>query len=409
VVAQDTVGAPQRRLDVLHVITRFHGGSGGNVMHSVEDASHYGYRSRLLCGTDDIDPRFVARAQAAGCPVDFCPRLHRNVSPFDDLACLLWLRRYIRAGKFDVVHTHGSKAGLIGRLAARLARVPAVIHTFHGLSFDVCTGALARAATILVERMARRWADHYVSVGQTLARQAVDAGLAPVDRITTVHTAVDIDALRDADVDVEEKKWELGLPKPHIVGSVGRLTRQKGFTYFIQAAERIARERPDVGFLLVGSGEATGELSQQAREADLGGTLVMSGERADVPEVLQVLDVFVVSSLWEGFGRALTEALVVGCPVVATAVNSVPDFVRDGDTGRLVPPADPDALAEAILWSLDHPREARQMAVAAQRLVQKRFTPERTRDQLFSLYSRVLGQQPVGRVPRMRKQQPVAE
>jgi glycosyltransferase involved in cell wall biosynthesis len=319
--------------------------------------------------------------------------MRERIAPLSDLRTLLQLIRLIRRERFTVVHTHCAKAGLVGRLAARVTRTPVVVHTFHAFAANGFTSPPRRALYLFLDRWARRLAHHYVAVSPRVAREAVERRLAPPGRIDVVPSAVELahiphrpDPLVRTELGIAD-----GVP---IVGTVGRFCHQKAPLDFVRMAAIVQSVRPEVAFVMVG--DATLEsapLEQETRDEArrLGVDIVFTGYRADAPRIAAAMDVFVISSLYEGLGRALTEAMASGRPVVATAVNGVPDLVEPGATGLLGRPGDPTTLAESVLWFLDHPEQAQQMGAQGRARVMGAFAPETMCRLLDVLYSRLLG------------------
>jgi glycosyltransferase involved in cell wall biosynthesis len=375
---------------VLHVITRFFGGSGGNTLLSAAGMEQGRYATWIAGG---VGGPMWAHARDAGVRTVEMPHMKDRIAPLSDLLTLLQLIRLIRRERFTVVHTHCAKAGLIGRIAARLAHTPVVVHTFHAFAVNDFTGALRRAVYLFLDRCVRRLANHYVAVSPRVAREAVERRLAPPGRIVVVPSAVELAHIpHEADPAV---RTELGIADGvPIVGTVGRFCHQKAPLDFVRMAAIVQNVRPETAFVMVG--DATLEsvpLEQETRDeaSRLGVDIAFTGFRADAPRIAAAMDVFVISSLYEGLGRALTEAMASGCPVVATAVNGVPDLVEPGATGLLGRPAEPATLAASVLWLLDHPEEARRMGAQGRGRVIGAFAPETMCGLLDALYSRLLG------------------
>jgi len=398
--------APER-VKVLHVITRLFGGSGGNTLLS--GVGMDGARYEVWVAAASGGPLWYEAKQAGVRTVEL-PRLRERISPLDDVFTLCALVRLMRRERFTVVHTHCAKAGLLGRVAARLTHVPVVVHTFHAFAAHRYMSRMRRAAYHFLERLARPLAHRYVAVSPRVAREAVERRLARPGSIVVVPSAVSIDEIPgQADPSV---RFELGVPSDApLVGTVGRFCRQKAPLDFVRMAALVSQARPDVRFVMVG--DATLEsapLEQETRdEANrLGVDIVFTGFRADAPRIAAAFDVFVISSLYEGLGRALTEAMASGRPVVATAVNGVPDLVEPGATGLLAEPADPAGLAANVLWLLDHPEQAELMGQQGRVRVRSFFDSSTMCAHLDQLYMRLLGQPeppiagPRARSPRLR-------
>jgi len=378
------------KIKVLHVITRFIAGSGGNTLMSAAGMDPDRYESWVAAMPGGP---LWAQARAAGVHTVEIRHLRERISPWHDLRACLEVVALIRRERFTVVHTHCSKAGLIGRVAARLAGTPVVIHTFHILAAHDGLSPLRRRIYLALERRVRRFAHHYVAVAPRLARQAVEQRVAPPGRVTVVPSAVDLSSIPTAD-DVGVRA-ALGIAEhAQVVGTVGRIVAQKAPLDFVRMCALVHRQHPDAVFVMVGDTalESGGLEEQTRREADrLGVPILFTGFREDAPRVAATFDVYVVPSRHEGLGRALTEAMASGRPVVATAVNGVPDLVEPGVTGLLVEPGHVDGLAQGTLWMLQHPDDARLMGKQARERVRSHFSPEEMCEALDILYSGLLG------------------
>jgi glycosyltransferase involved in cell wall biosynthesis len=343
-------------------------------------------------------------AEQAGVRTVRLRHMRERISPWHDLLATLELVRLIRRERFTVVHTHCSKAGLSGRLAARLAGAPAVVHTFHIFAVHPGLSMARRLVYAVLERLVRGCAHRYVAVSPRVALEAVRQRIAPPGSMVVIPSAVDL-----AGIPTEEDptvRQELGIPaNAPVVGTVGRIVAQKAPLDFVRMCALIHARRPEVAFVMVGDAdlESAGLEEETRLEAErLGVPVIFTGFRSDAPRVGASFDVYVVPSRYEGLGRAVTEAMASARPVVATAVNGVPDLVEPGATGLLAPPADPEALAAAVEWLLDHPEEARQMGAQGRERVCSHFAPDVLCDALDELYGDLLGlpdQQPVESVP----------
>jgi glycosyltransferase involved in cell wall biosynthesis len=391
VPAVDLPPQPGRsRIKLLHVITRLTGGSGGNTLTSAAGMDRERYDVWIAGAPGGPMWQEARRFGIREAPI---AHMRERISPADDLLALGELARLMRGERFSIVHSHCAKAGLLARVAARLTGTPVVVHTFHALAAHEFISRPRRGLYLWLDRLARPLADSYVAVAPAVARQAVETRVAPPGQVTVIPSAVDL-ARIPADQD-RTVRPELGIrPDVPVVGTVGRLVHQKAPLDFVRMAALVKRTRPETAFVMVGdttleSRPLEQETKDEARR--LGVDVVFTGFRDDAPRIASAFDVFVVSSLYEGLGRALTEAMASGRPVVATAVNGVPDLVEPGATGLLAPPADPAGLARAVLWLLDRPQEARRMGAQARARVLSGFWPSTMCDRMDALYSRLLG------------------
>ncbi|MFF5493589.1 glycosyltransferase family 4 protein [Streptomyces aquilus] len=372
------------RIKVLHVITRFQAGAGGNTLLTALGMDRERY-DVWIAGVPGGELWGLARA--AGLHTVELRGFRHTLALAD--ALVLWrLVRLIRRERFTVVHTHSAKGGFLGRLAARMCRTPVVVHTIHGFSFHPRQSALRRTVYRFLERSTRRFTHQFLAVAPRVARQAVEERLADPGRILVVPSAVDLGHIPER-FDPAARRMFGVPPTTALVGFVGRIDRQKAPLDFVRMAAAVRAHRPDTAFVMIGDGPLVGEVRRLADQ--LGVDIVLPGHRTDAARLVAGLDVFVVTSLYEGLGRALTEALATARPVVATAVNGVPDLVEHGATGLLVAPADPDGAAQAVGWLLDHPREAARMGQQGRQRVRAVFSPQTMCTAVDACYRDLLG------------------
>lgn len=377
------------RIKVLHVITKFSTGAGGNTLLSATgmDCDRYEVMIAGCTRGPEWERPLWERAEASGIKTYKLPSLKETIDPLRDLVVLFQLMRLIRKERFTIVHTHTAKAGFLGRLAAVMCRTPVIVHTYHSFPFHEFLSRRRRAFYWMLEKLVSPVTDAFFAVSPRVAREAVERRLAPPGRISPIPSAVELDGIPERADDV---RAELGLPEgAPLVGTVGRIDFQKAPLDFVRMAARVASSHPEARFIMVGDGPMIGVVRDEARR--LGVEIVMTGFRSDAVRLATAFDVFVITSLYEGLGRALTEALASGRPVVATAVNGVPDLVVPGVTGLLARPADPPSLAECVDWVLDHPDEGRTMGRQGRAIVNQLFDPRLMCEALDDAYRRLLG------------------
>jgi glycosyltransferase involved in cell wall biosynthesis len=334
------------RHTIAHVITESgpFGGSQRNTLLTLQGLVRDGYKTELVCGPGG---QLIPEAQTIGVPVHVVPDLVRQVDPGKDFRAVLHLYRLFRSQRYSVVHTHATKAGLLGRLAARWAGVPWIIHTFHSVPFEI-NGNLKSKFYIVLERLVGSFTHTLACVGEVLRQQIAAWKIAPDEKLVTIYSGIDFARYVPA-YPPREMKQQLGLEEAWpIVGCIGRLCEQKAQQYLVESIAFLREHYPQIRLLLVGEGELRSLLEQRIQELGLSSQVFLLGERADIADLLNVCDIYAMSSLWEGVGRALTEAMYWRLPVVATPVNGVTELISHEETGLLVPPRDPKALAAAI-------------------------------------------------------------
>jgi len=365
------------RIRTLHVNTdrTFRGGEQ-QVMLLMRGLVERGHEAALVARPG---AELARRAAGAGFPV----RPIRVRGDLDPLAFVL-LCAALRDADCDVVHTHTGHAQVLGVWASRLTGVGRRVVSRRVVS-DI-------GATVLSRLKYRCGVDRYVAISEAVKAKLVDSGVGP-GRIAVVNSAVEAERFEQAPDRSAELRRELGIPEgAPVVGTVGALCPAKGFAHFVDAVPLVRRERPEARFVLVGDGELRAPLERHAARLGLGrDVLIFAGWRGDVPELLRLFDVFVSSSVREGLGTAVLQALAAGRGVVVTDAGGLPEIVRDGESGLVVPAGRPDALARGIVRALNAPDLRARMAKAGCRAVKERFTPDRMVEGTLAVYREVLG------------------
>lgn len=375
--------SPSRPVRVAQVVTKLTAGAGGVALRGALSLDRDRFDTTIFAAEGGS---LIPRAEEAGLDV---VSLHymapgRRLYPWTDLQGVRELTSHLAAGGFDLVHTHSAKAGALGRLAARRVGAGAVVHTFHGFPFHQFQSPLRRRALIETERRLGRITDYFVGIGGAVAAEAVRLRIAGPDRIRAMAPPIDsVAAVSD-----DSRRRARGLlgvpPEAKVIGTVARLDSQKSPEDMVRAVAGL--RRADVWLAWVGDGDLRAQTERLAAKMGLGDRCLLLGDRADVAALLPGFDVFAMSSLYEGLPCAVVEAMTCGIPVAATAVNSVPEIVVAGKTGLLARPGDPESLARALAYLLDHPDEAARMAEAARTQVWGRFRPDTLGQELAEVY-----------------------
>lgn len=338
---------------VLHVITRLTlGGSSENTVRQVEALTRAGYECLLAVGPAESEAPTLADARRRGCRVVEVPSLRREVSARRDLAALVSLARLMRRQRAAIVHTHTSKAGFLGRLAARLVGVPAVIHQPHGHIFYGYYGPRRSAFFIRLERLAARWTDRIVTLTERGTEEHLAQGIGRREQFVAIPSGVPTAELRAQAPARAHARARLGVrPGDFLIVGVGRLVWVKGFDVLVAALPGVVAEVPSARAILVGEGPERTALDGQAAALGVGDRLRLGGaaDAAGLLESLAAADVCVAPSRNEGMGRALVEAMALGLPVVGSAVGGIPSVIGPDEAGRLIPPDDPQALTAALV------------------------------------------------------------
>ncbi|HPI74760.1 MAG TPA: glycosyltransferase, partial [bacterium] len=311
----------KEKIRVLHVITRLvAGGADENTLATVQGLDKSLYQVDLLIGGQSD---FIFASQSSGARLITLVELVRDPSPIKDGIALWKLMRLIRKGRYHIVHTHTAKAGILGRLAGFLCRTPLVIHTLHGSTFHDSLHPLRSHFYRLLERLAACATTQFVSVGEDLREIYLDARIGQADRYITIRSGFELERFQLQRSEVAERgrrmRESLGIPAQRpVVGTVGRLEMRKGHVYFLQAACQVVKHLPDAVFLIAGDGPASRDLTQQTRKLGIEKNVRFLGYRYDIEDVMAAMDVFVLTSLWEGLPRVLVQAAALGATRVVT-------------------------------------------------------------------------------------------
>lgn len=340
-------------MNVVHVITRLIiGGAQENTLLTVEEQhQRYGDRVTLVTGPA-IGPEgsLLERARAGGFRLVILDDLRRNISPRLEWRAYRRLLQFLKLERPDIVHTHSSKAGILGRAAAARLDLP-VVHTVHGAAFHFGQSRLAYEAYRQAERWAARRTDHFISVADDMTNEYVRAGIAPRERFTTVYSGFDVEPFLNPPRPPADVRRDWGFTDDQIVvGKIGRLFPLKGQEFLIAAAPEIVKRYPQVRFVLVGDGILREEFTRRIDDLGLRDRFHFTGLVTPdrIPELIHAMDLVVHTSQWEGLARVLPQALIAGKPVVSFDVGGAREVVIDGETGFLVERDDITGLAAAV-------------------------------------------------------------
>ena len=383
---------------VLHLITRMtRGGAQENTLATVLGQREKGYEVTLVTGPSwGKEGEILSEALEKGVDVAVLPELTRELHPWKDFRAffrfLFWLRKFQPV----IVHTHMSKAGFLGRLAARLARVPIVIHTPHGHVFHSYFPRWEEKLFLAIEKIAAGWADRLIALTERCRLEHLELGVGKEAQWVTIPSGVNESLFSNILADCEKVLGQFGiLPGKKIVGFVGRLAPVKGAHYFIEALPALFKTAHQIHVLLVGDGEERKKLQSRVRELRAEGRVTFTGHRDDIPEILSALDILVVPSLNEGMGRVIVEAGLLAKPVIGTKVGGIPDLILHEETGLLVMPRDPAALAGAVLFLLENPGRAKTFGENLYKRVRAEFTETRMMQKINAIYEELLSKMSV--------------
>jgi glycosyltransferase involved in cell wall biosynthesis len=337
---------------VCHIITRLDaGGAAENTLHTAIGLRRRSYEVSLVYGRTVAPAEALMRqAEEKGVRLVSLPCLVREISPWQDLRAFLAISRHLRSFKPDIVHTHSSKAGFLGRWAAWFARVPYIVHTPHGHIFYGYYGRGQSAFFRTIEKVTAWITDRLVTLTDLETEQHLECGIGRRDQFVTIHSGVDIDRFAGNAPGREAAREQLEIPcDAFCIGSAGRLVDIKNFSLLIEALGILQRHEPGRYCLaILGEGPLRESLVSQAESHGVGKSVRLPGWADSMETIYPAFDVFALSSKNEGMGRVLVEAMAAGVPVVATSVGGVPELLGGGEYGMLVPSGNATAMAVAI-------------------------------------------------------------
>ena len=367
-------------MKVCHVITRLIvGGAQENTVASCIGLRKLGYDCELVTGPQTgPEGSLHEQVRAAGVPLIVLDELRRAPNPLLDLAAVWELKNLFKEKKYDIVHTHSGKAGFVGRLAARLANVPVVVHTIHGPSFYWYQNPVGNWIFRWAEQLAGEWTTQFISVADAMTEQYQAAGI--TGKYVTIHSGMNLEPF----LRVESRP-------DFVVGKIARMFRLKGYEYLFEAAPRIVAVVPNVKFLLVGDGIYRQRYERWAEWLGLRDRFVFAGlvRPEEIPGYVAQMDVLVHLSLREGLPRTLPQALAAGKPVVAFDVDGAREVCRDGETGFLIRAEDAGGVAAAVIRLLQDKMLAARLGNQGRELVRAEFSVELMVQRIDELYRRL--------------------
>lgn len=387
------MSSDQNRIGVLHIITRMiPGGADENTLQTILGLDKARYKIDLIVGgqSDEIMLRRVEN-----CRIIVLPELVRNPSPLNDVRSFFKIIRIIRQESFSIVHTHTAKAGILGRLAAWLCGTPIIIHTLHGATFHRALHKWAAAFYCILERLAARITDQFISVGNDLRQIYVKARVGKPEQYVTIRSGFEIARFRlsDAELALRRRKVrrELGISESAwVIGTASRLEPRKGQYYFIQSAQRLLLKYPDLVFIIAGDGPSARELRTLAQSLRIADKIRFLGHRTDIENVMSAMDIFVLTSLWEGLPQVLVQAAALGRPIICFDAEGSKEIVHGGENGFVVPRGDENALTESLAYLTTHPQRAREMGNCGRRFIGAEYDREIMVRQIDKLYQDLL-------------------
>ena len=366
-----------------------------SVIHLVEDLKTGGAERVIADIVEGLDrKRFEARVWCVARGGETADELRENgievrilgIPSYHNPLNIIRLSGLLKKEKPDIVHTHGYFASVIGRLAAKKAGLPIIITHVHSTYWEY------KKRHLLIERCLSRYTRKIVCCSEAVKNFVTGHEKIKKDKTVVIYNGVDEERFAPVQ-DPSPARARLGIDRESpVVGTVSSLTPHKGQGFLIQAAAKIRDTYPATRFLIVGDGPLRRDLEEQALESDLQSSLIFTGTRRDIPDLLSLMDIFVLpSSSREGLGIAIIEAMAMGKPTVATNIGGIPEVIQDGETGLLVPPGDSAALAKAVIELVDNPDRAKAMGKKGRNRFTQKFTRKTMLSKIENLYLNLAG------------------
>lgn len=386
---------------ILHPITRLIiGGAQENTILTADFLNHrpeYAgqYDVHIVTGPQTgPEGSLIEEVQGRDIPLTIMPELLREVSPANDLRALLKLVKMMRNGRFHIVHTHSSKAGVLGRVAAKLARVPVIVHTVHGWSFHERMSPRKLRFYVALEKFGDWCGDAAIVVTVQDRAKGIAQGIQNAANYNLIRSGVELDRFGHPQIPPHIMREQLGIPQDAlVVGSVTRLSAQKAPLDLVAAFVQIHKQQPGAWFVIVGDGPLRPEVEQELAAAGIAKQVVLTGLRRDVPELMAAFDVFALSSLWEGLPRVLPQAMATGLPIVCTIADGSAEAVVPGENGFLTAKGQPEEIAARVVTLLNDENLRRKMGENG-RARAPEFGAEKMVQDIEALYRQLLAVSP---------------
>ena len=382
-----------KRIKVLHLITRLIvGGAQENTIYTALLLDSSEYMVDVISGPQTgSEGSLIEEFEEQGGKLIIIPQLVREISPLNDFLALWKLYRMMKRNRYDIVHTHSSKAGILGRFAAKMAGVPVIVHTIHGWSFHDHMPKLLKMLFVELERMTASLSDALIVVTKLDISKGIHEGIGKREQYHLIRSAIFLDKFDPSGYDRRKIRAELGIPEDVlVVGNVGRFSPQKNPLTWVRVADAIVKIIPNIRFLLVGDGPLKKQVFQMIETLELKNKFIMTGIRRDVPRMLRVMDVFLLTSLWEGLPRVIPQAMAMELPIVANVADGTQEVINHGETGFLCQPNRISELASYCVRLLENPQERIRMGEKGRQYVMNEFDLKKMIEEIEDLYNKNL-------------------
>ena len=384
---------------ILHIHTLpIVSGSGINTFLSMQGMDKTLYEVDLACAPGG---RLIPLVEENHMEVRTFKNMVQPLRPFKDTLALIDLTAFLRKNPYHIVHTHNSKAGFLGRLAAKLVGVPVIVHTVHGFAFHDEEPLWRQMLFRNLERLASRWSDRMIFISQPLIDWALKDHIVGEDKITKIYSGIQLDKfhpVKSEEKDQIRSKWSIKKEEA-VVGIVSKLWEGKGHTVLIEAFKLLKEKIKDAKLVIVGEGYLYDELFRRVGNNGLRESVLFTGFRMDVSEIIATFDVAVLPSFFEGMGRVILEAMAMEKPIVASRVGGIPDLIDEGINGLLVRPGDARELADALERVLSDNGLAKKLGKEGRKKIKDQFSADVMVRSIEKLYRELLARKGIAVAP----------
>jgi len=385
----------KKQISVLHPITRLIvGGAQENTMYTAAMVNKEKFSVEILSGPQTgSEGSLIEEVKNRGITLTIIPELLRQVSPINDTIAFYKIYRQIKRKKYIIVHTHSSKAGILGRFAARLAKTPIIVHTIHGWSFHDYMPKPFRWIYIVLEKMTAIFTNKLIAVNEQDIKKGLQEHIGKPEQYVLIRSAIPIEDFNKNNHKRDLIRQTLGIPaNSPVLGNIGRFSIQKNPFDWIKIASMVAADIPSCYFIMVGDGPLRDKAIEMIKNAGLIDRMILTGLRRDVANMLSVIDVFLLTSLWEGLPRVIPQALMMEIPVVAYQVDGLKDILINTKNGYLCNPGDIHSATKYCVKLLSELRLRQEMGANGRQMIEEDFDLKRMISQIEHIYLELMSE-----------------
>ena len=385
----------QRKIKVAHIIARMiTGGADENTLFTIEGLNEEKYEIDLITG-EEFDKDILNKVKNHPFDIIQIKGLKWKLNFLNDPIVLLKLIKLLKRKHYDIVHTHTTKAGILGRIAAYISGVPVIVHGLHGSTFQAFNSGLFNWLLFLFERLTGRFTDAYISVSKILSENYIKKGIGKKENHYTVYSGMELGKFYHAreKIDYEEKREELGIKREDfLIGNVARLETRKGHQFLIDAFRNVVEKQKDGGvkLLIIGEGNKRKYLENYVKKLNLRNKVIFTGYREDVEELMAIMDIFVLTSLREGLPRVLVQAAAVGMPSIVFNVDGVPEIIKDNYNGFLVKVKNVEQLENRIVKYMNNKELVLQHGQNGRKFIKNKWSVQGMVERIDRIYQNLV-------------------